>query len=186
MSHCLRGLISFSDMISLTFSIHCFSRIIEMGFSRSNPWCSDCNGKCTQSQGPRVSACDNRDTWRLGLVGVPSPSLSLSATCDRKCVDHRQAAQLALGNQICATWTLEGVGLLGASKHQLQQRGGGPVMCFKGRWVRAGWRPTALALLAIDIHLTAAAAGLLGSAASCCPGPRFRAAIPDSHPQPRQ
>lgn len=50
----------------------------------------------------------------------------------------------------------------------------------------AGWRPTALALLAIDIHLTAAAAGLVGSAASCCPGPRFRAAIPDSHPQPRQ
>ena len=45
---------------------------------------------------------------------------------------------------------------------------------------------TALALLAIDIHLTAAAAGLVGSAASCCPGPRFRAAIPDSHPQPRQ
>ena len=117
---------------------------------------------------------------------LPPLSPSLSATCDRKCVDHRQAAQLALGNQICATWTLEGVGLLGASKHQLQQRGGGPVMCFKGRWVRAGWRPTALALPAIDIHLTAAAAGLVGSAASCCPGPRFRAAIPDSHPLPRQ
>ena len=53
-------------------------QITEIGLSRSNPWCSDCNGKCTQSQGPRVSACDNRDTWRLGLVGVPSPSLPLS------------------------------------------------------------------------------------------------------------
>ena len=152
----VRGYVSLSQGVDI-FLWHDFldllhplflPQITEIGLSRSNPWCSDCNGKCTQSQGPRVSACDNRDTWRLGLVGVPSPSLplSLSATCDRKCVDHRQAAQLALGNQICATWTLEGVGLLGASKHQLQQRGGGPVMCFKGRWVRAGWRPTALAL----------------------------------------
>ena len=44
-------------------------------------------------------------------------------------------------------------------------------MCFKGRWVRGmAAHRTALALLAIDIHLTAAAAGLVGSAASCCPG----------------
>ena len=83
--------------------------------------------------------CDNRETHGGWGVGVLLQHVTEN-------VDQRQAAQLALGNQICATWTLEGVGLLGASKHQLQQRGGGPVMCFKGRWVRAGWRPTALAL----------------------------------------
>ena len=54
------------------------------------------------------------------------------------------------------------------------------------RTVGARWMAAHRTGPAIDIHLTAAAAGLVGSAASCCPGPRFRAAIPDSHPLPRQ
>ena len=97
-----------------------------------------------------------------GWWGCLPPLFSLSATCDRKCVDHRQAAQLALGNQICATWTLEGVGY---SKHQLQAS-----HVFQ-RTVGARWNSAAHRGPAIDIQLTGGAAAL-GPGASCCPPPQ--------------
>ena len=119
--------------------------------------------------------CDNRETHGGWGVGVLLQHVTEN-------VDQRQAAQLALGNQICATWTLEGVGY---SKHQLQAS-----HVFQ-RTVGARWNSAAHRGPAIDIQLTGGAAAL-GPGASCCPGwhtpvPRFPppAAILHSHPQPR-
>ena len=107
------------------------------------------------SQGSCESVCDNRETHGGWGVGVLLQHVTEN-------VDQRQAAQLALGNQICATWTLEGVGY---SKHQLQAS-----HVFQ-RTVGARWNSAAHRGPAIDIQLTGGAAAL-GPGASCCPPPQ--------------